>query len=219
MQHTLYYLPLRARAEATRMILAYGEINYEDVTVDMGTWSTTMKSNTSKFPFGQVPSLTLPSGTSVAQSGAIIRYVAKLAGIYPDNLEQAAIGDMVVELCQEMNPINPIVNWFELGSDAYNASYSTYFGTLDARLESLQRILGTGQFFGGESVSHGDFALFHIFDNTLLVKPDSLADFPQLKEWLDRMNAIPQLKQYLQQRPQPPLVGKESSFIRSMTVG
>jgi glutathione S-transferase len=152
------------------------------------------------------------------QSGAIIRYVAKLSGVYPEDIEQAAIGDMVVELCLEMNAINPLVNWFDFGSDAYNASYSAYFGILDARLESLQRILGAAHFFGGENVCHGDFVLFHVLDSTLLVKPDSLAAFPQLRVWIDQMNAIPQLTTYLRQRPQPPLVGKEGSFIRSLAV-
>lgn len=196
------------------MILAFGNIAYNDEIVDFERWPT-LKIDGEKIPFSQLPVLSLPSGRSIAQSGAIIRYVAKLAGVYPQDMERAAVADMILELAMEMNPINPIVNWFAVDSEPYTSAYNSYFAALPARLVALQNILGESAFFGGDVVSHGDFLLFHTLDNTILVKPDSLASFGKLIDWMDRMNAIPRLKEYLEKRPGPPFVGREGSFIRT----
>jgi len=212
---TLYYLPLRARGEAIRLILAYGEIPYKDVIAYYPNWTTTMKGDTTRFPFGQLPVLELPSGLHLAQSGAILRYVAKLANVYPEDLERAAIADMVLETAMEMNPINPILNFFPVGSDLYTSAYATYFAALPARLASLQNILGDELFYGGDKISHGDFLLFHILDNTVLVKPDALTDYPKLVEWKDRVASIPQVKKYLENRPGPSDVGKDGTLIKT----
>ena len=211
---TLYYLPLRARGEAIRLILAYGEIPYKNIVVDFPTW-TTLKGDTVRFPFSQLPVLELPSGLHLAQSGAILRYVAKLANVIPEDPERAAVADMVLETAMEMNPINPILNFFPIGSDLHNSTYATYFAALPARLTSLQNILNDDLYFGGDKISHGDFLLFHILDNTVLVKPDALADFPKLVEWKERVGSIPQLKKYLENRPGPSEVGKEGTLMKT----
>lgn len=213
---TLYYLPLRARAEPIRMVLAYGNIAYDNVLVDFPNWPD-MKMDATSCPFGQLPVMKLPTGTNIAQSGAILRYVAKLAGVYPSDPERAAVADMVQELCLDMNPINPILNFFPKGSDQYNSAYDSYFATLGDRLKSLQRSLKSEKFFGGNDIpSHGDFALFHILDSTVTVKPDALNEFPTFQTWMENMKSIPQLKKYLEERPGFDQVGAPGSHIKSL---
>jgi glutathione S-transferase len=156
----------------------------------------------------------LPSGATIVQSGAIARYAAKLAGVYPADPEVAAKADMIQELTMEMNPINPILNWFPKDSESYNSTYSSYFAAFDERMASVQTVLGGERFFGGNDVpSHGDFCLFHILDCTLTVKQDALDAFPALQAWMKSMKSIPQLQKYLIERPVPPEVGKEDSFL------
>mmetsp|Transcript_37051 Transcript_37051/g.73750 ORF Transcript_37051/g.73750 Transcript_37051/m.73750 type:complete len:217 (-) Transcript_37051:61-711(-) len=214
MLHTLHYLPLRARAEQIRLILAYGCIPYNDVIVQFDTWPS-VKSDQSKCLFSQLPCLTLPSGAVIAQSGAITRYVAKLAGIYPADIERAAKADMIQELTMDMNTINPILNWVPKDSESYNKLYDTYFSSFDNRMSTVQTILGAEKFLGGNAQPcHADFSLFHIVDATLTVKPDALDTFPALKDWLVHMMAIPSLQKYMKDRLQPPHVGKDKSFIR-----
>lgn len=212
---TLYYLPVRARAEQIRLILSFGNIPFEDVTISFDQWATE-KSNSEKFRFGQLPVLILPNGMSIAQSGAITRYVAKLVGIYPSDPEKAAVSDMVQELAMEMNVINPILNWFPLDSEQRTKEYASYFSTFDSRMAALRRILGSQQYFGGEGPSHGDFCMLHILDVTLTVKPDALDNHSELKEWVERMKTIPQVQRYLSERPQPPQVGRDGSQLRFM---
>lgn len=66
------------------------------------------------------------------------------------------------------------------------------------------------------SFSHGDFLLFHILDNTLLAKPEALTGHPKLEDWMARIHAIPQIKEYLQKRPGPAQVGKDGTLIRTL---
>ena len=214
---TLYYLPVRARAEPIRMILAYGKIPFNDVTVSFEQWPE-MKVDKIRCPFGQLPCMTLANGVTIAQSGAITRYVAKLANIYPLDAERAAKADMIQELGMEMNQINPVLNWFPVGSDTYNTLYASYFAAFPGRMEAVENILGTDRFFGGDKPCHADFILFHVLDVTLSVKPDALTEYAKLTAWLAQMNGIPQLQKYLADRPGPPAVGKEGSLLRSQAV-
>jgi glutathione S-transferase len=194
------------------MILAYGNIPYEYNVVSFEQWPA-LKADKSKCPFGQVPAMTLPSGVTIAQSGAIARYAAKLAGLYPADPEVAAKADMIQELTMEMNPINPILNWFPKDSDSYISMYQTYFAAFDERMTSVQSILGSEKFFGGNEVpSHGDFCLFHVLDNTLTVKKEALDAFPTMQTWMSNMSSIPQLQKYLSERPGD--VGREGSFLQ-----
>ena len=217
MRMILHYLPVRARGEPIRMILAYGRIPYDDVIISFENWATA-KADKVRFPFGQVPAMTLPSGLNIAQSGAITRYVAKLANIYPEDPERAAKADMIQELGMEMNPINPVLNWFPVDSDSYNSMHTSYFAAFAGRMEAVVAVLGNDKYFGGDNQPcHADFILFHLLDVTTTVKPDALESFPVLQRWMADMNAIPQLQEYLAQRPGPPLVGREGSFLRERT--
>jgi glutathione S-transferase len=79
MSITLNYLPLRARAEATRMILEHGKVPYDYVELSFGEWGEA-KEKGEICNFGQLPSMKTVKGTVISQSGAIVRYCAKLAG-------------------------------------------------------------------------------------------------------------------------------------------
>jgi glutathione S-transferase len=68
----LFCIPSRARAEPIRMLLAYGKIQFEDVVIPFNGWPKEKRDRT-RFPFAQVPTMQLPSGTAIAQTSALIR--------------------------------------------------------------------------------------------------------------------------------------------------
>ncbi len=129
----LWYLPFRARAESTKMILAYGGVEYEDITVSFQDWGSKVKKEGlgTIHQFGQLPSMQMANGAIVSQSCAIselavqlsscrslpcaqliaVRYAGHLANVCPSTPEACAEADMIVQLALEMNAINPIVNW------------------------------------------------------------------------------------------------------------
>merc|ERR1711908_87784 len=73
---TLVYFTARAKAEAPRMLLEYGCIPYEDVTVDE-FWGNGPAAYQSEAAFGQLPLLDV-DGQQIVQSGSICRYCASL---------------------------------------------------------------------------------------------------------------------------------------------
>ena len=65
----------------------------------------------SEVPFGQLPMLVVDDTVHIWQSGAIVRYLAKLAGIMPGDPVLAAQVDAIFEQTQELfAPLNPTVN-------------------------------------------------------------------------------------------------------------
>eukprot|EP00199_Chlamydomonas_sp_CCMP681_P008557 CAMPEP_0119106804 /NCGR_PEP_ID=MMETSP1180-20130426/6329_1 /TAXON_ID=3052 ORGANISM="Chlamydomonas cf sp, Strain CCMP681" /NCGR_SAMPLE_ID=MMETSP1180 /ASSEMBLY_ACC=CAM_ASM_000741 /LENGTH=97 /DNA_ID=CAMNT_0007092193 /DNA_START=74 /DNA_END=363 /DNA_ORIENTATION=- len=88
----LVYFALPGRGETTRVLLALGGIPFKDTHVGFGAEWEGLKP---KAPFGQVPYLEV-DGTIYAQSSAIERYAASLAGVYPTApLEQLKVDQLV----------------------------------------------------------------------------------------------------------------------------
>ena len=130
---TLYYLPLRARMENARLVLAYGNVAYDYVELSFAEWGVAKPLN-EICNFNQLPAMKTEKGTVISQSGAILRYCAKIAGCFPADIDEAAEADMIVELTQEMNVINPLICYVPLGSDAYKEKHATYFGAFPAQI-------------------------------------------------------------------------------------
>ncbi len=211
---TLYFLPMRAQAESIRMILHYGEIEFQDVIISMMDWDTVKK--TSKIaPFGQLPSLQLPSGEIIAQTGAIVRFAAKLARIYPEDPIAAARADMIYEFAQDLSMINPILNFWPIITDEWSKAYTSYFEQLPASLAIVQNLLGHETFFGGSTPHHGDFEMFHVLDSCVLVNATTLDNFPLLQAFYNRMKDMPAIQHYLANRAPVQMLGLCGSYMQT----
>jgi hypothetical protein len=92
----LYYFNIPGKGEAIRLACAYGEIPLDDFRMHANEFHELKVSG--KIPFGQVPALSVDDDTMLFQSAAIMRYVGKLAGLYPTNDDlYAAKIDMAVD--------------------------------------------------------------------------------------------------------------------------
>jgi glutathione S-transferase len=156
-------------------------------------------------------------GVTVAQSGSIARYCAKLAGCYPDDPAKCAFNDAVFELGQEMCTINPLINCYAVG-DQFNQVSRWYFSQLPAHLESLERqlLISTAQedhsFFGGASPAHSDFNVYHHLSNAQLVEPSCVTSAP-LEDWMESMEALHSMRAYLQERPSLVGIGTDPGLV------
>jgi glutathione S-transferase len=209
----LSYLSLRARAEPIRMVLCYGNVPFENHIITMKDWPS--KKNDKKIaPFGQLPSLELPNGEILAETGAIIRLAAKLANVFPLDIYDAAKADMIFELAVDMNMINPILNFFAVDTERWQTAHDDYFAKLPFHLKNLNELLDGKEFFGGSTPHHGDFAIFHVLFNSKAVQPECLDNFPAMNEYVERVRNLPAIAKYLRERPSEKENGTEGSFIQ-----
>merc|ERR1712088_817059 len=81
------YFDAQAKGELARLLLAAGNIDYEDFRVGFADWPGEIKATT---PFGQMPVLYW-DGEELAQSMAIARFVARKVGL---------AGNSDLEFCQ-----------------------------------------------------------------------------------------------------------------------
>ena len=101
---TIHYGDGPGRGEVTRMLLAYGGVAYEDIRYAGADFAAITKTapesddptNGCKFPFNQLPALEI-DGTFIAQTSTLARYAARLVGLYPAGLEEAAKSDEIFE--------------------------------------------------------------------------------------------------------------------------
>lgn len=92
----LYYFNIPGKGEPIRLACAYGGVPLEDFRMHANEFHD-LKVN-GKLAFGQVPALSVDDDTMITQSAAIMRYVGKLAGLYPTNDDlYAAKIDMLVD--------------------------------------------------------------------------------------------------------------------------
>ncbi|GFH29640.1 uncharacterized protein HaLaN_28333, partial [Haematococcus lacustris] len=76
----LIYFDIPGKAELTRVLLNVGNVPFEDYTISREQWAELKPT----MPYGQIPVLEV-DGKQLAQSSAIERYAARLAGLYPQD--------------------------------------------------------------------------------------------------------------------------------------
>ncbi|KNC80043.1 hypothetical protein SARC_07589 [Sphaeroforma arctica JP610] len=192
---TLYYLPIRAKAEAIKYILKYGNVDFDDVTIPWSDWGAE-KEKQEICKLGQLPSIKTKDGNLYIQSNAIIRYVASLANITPTTPEGILKADEVLDVADEMHGCNFLCNGHEEGSEAFNTAKETYFTKMPNWLSASERILGDGSYFNGETPSYGDFAILHPLMLAQYLDSSLLKEYAKLDAWYAKMCSIESVKQH-----------------------
>jgi len=199
----LMYFNGRGRAEVARLILAEADIKYEDCRIEGKVWAEQHKS---KAPFGQMPVLIVGGKTSIAQSGAIVRYLAKLAGLYGKTLEEQARIDMIGEAFA--GDINTTFGsaWFEKDPKAkeeklakfWNDTFPNYSGLLEKQLKFNTK---GGGWFVGNSLTLADIIAFNDLSRFLAIKPECLNASPNLHQLVTRVGTLPKIAKWVSTRP------------------
>jgi len=204
--YKLYYFPVRARAEAIRLILHYKQIPFEDIRVTKEEWPA----KKSTFAFGQMPVLEV-DGRQIAHSWSILRYLANKYGLAGQSESETVTLDQTLELWRDYvdssSPYVAIRAGFVEG-DKEKIRKEKLLPALEKFGPHLERILkesGSG-FFGKSGVSYVDFyiaeAVFSLygFEKELLE-----SKYPFLVEHLKRVHALPELQNYLSTRKSSPI--------------
>ena len=101
---TLGYWDIQGLGQPLRMILAYLDIEHEDIVYDnttlLTTWVTDIKPNLG-LDFPNVPYYK-DGDLKITQSLAIIRYIGKKHGMYGKSDEESAKIDMLLEFSRDL---------------------------------------------------------------------------------------------------------------------
>lgn len=204
--YVVHYLDARARAEPIWLLLSYARV--PAVRHDFSLAELQNGARVRDFPTSQLPVLEIvESGAQIAQSGTIMRYLARQHGLVPDDALEAAKVDEVFELSQEFGRVNPFVNIYnkeQAKIDEFlrkGAGDGSGYPVLP-RLDALASRLGEMLFFGGDKPAYCDFNCFHYLDNLDTLLPNILKDHQLLIDWMVRLANLPDVKTYLASRAQ-----------------
>ena len=198
----LIYFYLRALAEPPQMMMHCAGVKYRyEMAWDYygKPWSDAKP----EVHFGQLPVLVVNDTVHIWQSGAIVRYLAKLAGFMPGDLVLAAQVDAVFEQTQELfDPLNPTVN-VKIGEE--HLKFKTMFlSSFPGILENFARQLELnedGAYFFGSQPYYCDFSAYHHFSLATILQQDILNSFPSILDFMRAVENLPGVKEYLASRP------------------
>ncbi|EDV25288.1 Glutathione S-transferase [Trichoplax sp. H2] len=207
-KYILHYLDIDARAELIRLILAYDDIHFKEILYSFEEWPTVKE----KFPYETVPVLVM-DGKEVAQSGAITRYLARVAGINGKTTTEKAMADMYVDT---------------FIYDIVEKSYSFRLPALEPdeekrkekaqeflkeklipfldQLEELYKKNGGGPWFCGETFTYADLAYFRMVNNVHDLVMQVPTPHPHLQENYERTANIPRIAEYQKNKKQDRII-------------
>lgn len=227
---TLYYLPLRGRAECLRMMLAYAGLPYTNRVVSLDEWPALKPSMPpglgAEFPNRPkgnrgLPVLELPDGTRMPESVDIALHIARVATdagtpLLPSDPKEAEVAAKMYEASQSLPlawPMACLVRFPVEKAEAIMRGESMgewmegprSFDRLMPTLRALVKELGDGPFFGGERPHYGDFGVWRVADNLTLLDPEAHKGLGRAWDaWVQRMSGLPGCSEYLANRPGPP---------------
>ncbi|XP_076821312.1 glutathione S-transferase 1-like [Clavelina lepadiformis] len=194
--YKLVYFDGRGRAELPRMLFAEAGVKYEDFRVKEN-WA----SEKPKTPFGKLPVLTVDGGEPLAESGAIVRYLAREFDLDGGSSIHAAQADMIHTAVIDLSNDFP---YFEEDK----AKLAERVKTLEEKKANLvfekieERLKASGsQFLVARKLTYADIAVasfvdaFKDFDDSFIKK------FPCLDALQQRIASRPNIKKWFDNRP------------------
>ena len=181
------------RAEPIRIAFHAAGIDFEDDRISFVTFGE-MRHTTR---FSSVPVLEI-DGAAVTQSNAIACYVGKMAGLYPEDAQQALYCDEAMEAIEDL--LHHTVHTFGLqGEELQRAREKLVDGWLSVYLTGLAELLsrGGGEYFADGRMTVGDLKVFtqtrSLLNGTLDHVPTDIVErlAPELVEHKERIEKDP----------------------------
>merc|ERR1712168_1590963 len=169
--YKLIYFESKGRAELTRCMFAYGDIQYTDERFPRAEWPEKKKS----LPFSQLPIL-MVDDKPLPQSKAIARYVAKEVGLVPENNLQAAYCDAMVDSLDDIMGAMGKIRFSDKSEEDKKKEFTeVYFpNTLQPFLVKLEKRLSEKVWLLGDKMYWADIALAMMLGNLKAGKPEMM---------------------------------------------
>ncbi|KFM70752.1 Glutathione S-transferase Mu 1, partial [Stegodyphus mimosarum] len=189
---TLGYWDIRGLAEPIRYLLHYKKVDFEDKRyLSYDDWQNDKFQLNLDFP--NLPYY-IDDKVKLTQSTAILRYLARKHGLDGKTEEEK----VRIELAEQQI--------FDFRTSMIRTCYNPEFekikaefvNSVPAQLKLFAAFLGDRKFLAGDQVTYVDFMAYDTFDFYRLLIPGVYDDFPTLKSYQDRIEALPELQEYFQ---------------------
>jgi len=193
--YTLYSMQRSGNSYKVRLALAQLRIPYELVEIDILKGETHTPDFLAKNPSGQIPLLEVEAGRYLAESNAILWFLAEESDLLQqDPVERATI---LQWLFFEQHAIVPNIGaayfWLCLvkgGRDLQQHSIDDWMEEGQRALGVMEKHLAANRFFAGARYSVADIALY-AYTHLAQECDFDLTPFPALRAWLARVAAEP----------------------------
>ena len=189
----LYDFAASANCYKVRLLAAQLGLELERVPVDLFAGESQTPEHMARNPAGRTPVLELESGEHLAESGAILLFLAEGTPLLPaDKLGRARAAQW---LFFEQNLLEPNIGtgrfWILTGrAEGHEALVERWQKVGRHSLDVLERQLAANQFLLGDDYSVADIGLYaytHVAGDAGI----ELADYPAVEAWLERVQAQP----------------------------
>jgi glutathione S-transferase len=172
-----------------RLLLAQLGLEYERVPTDIFAGESTTPAHLARNPAGRTPVLELPSGETLAESNAILLYLAEGTSLMPADLLQRARAWQW--LFFEQNFLEPNVGtarfWRLTGRDAERPEvFAARVEAGRASLDALEGHLDGCRFLLGDAYTVADVSLFayaHVAGDAGI----DMQPYPAVRTWLENV--------------------------------
>ncbi|KAJ3364364.1 hypothetical protein GGF32_001888 [Allomyces javanicus] len=174
--YQVYYFPAKGRAETIRLVLEAAGAKYENKYP--ADWAAEKPS----LPFGQLPALVITDDktkqtTTLAQSAAIVRYLARKYNLVAADPLDAALGDSVWESVSDVT--NAMINVVFRTAEADKPAAIEKFKTeilppfIKAHTALLEKNGNKGIYFG-DKITYVELAVFNAIDSLEKIVPGAI---------------------------------------------
>ncbi|XP_064400046.1 glutathione S-transferase Mu 4-like [Halichondria panicea] len=196
---TLAYWKIRGLAQPIRLLLKYNELEFDNVMYQQGDAPDYSREGwlSVKFTLGlDFPNLPymIDGDTKITQSNAILRHVARKFDLCGNTETEMAMVDMLENQAMDFR------NGFT--RVCYNSNYESlkedYIKAAKDKIKAFSTFLGGKKWFIGDKLTFVDFVLYELLDQHRMFEPSLFAELPNLKEFLDKFEALPPIKAYME---------------------
>jgi glutathione S-transferase len=194
MLHLYDFLP-SGNGYKVRLLLHKLGLPFKLTELDLAKGETRTPEFLKKNPNGRIPTLELEDGTCLAESNAILCYLADDTGFWPD--DRLARARILQWLFFEQYSHEPYIAVARAWKHLPGGMNELQQAQLPARikggyqaLDVMERVLDGGSFLAGDRFGLADIALYaytHVADEGGF----DLGGYPAIRAWLDRVAALP----------------------------
>lgn len=205
----LKYFALQGLAEQIRLVLEHAGASYEYITQDFTKWEAEKE----HAPLGQLPVLTAVNhrkpekSVDIAQSSAIVRYLAHRLGLAGETPEDQALLDMFHESLNEIRAEHTF-KVYKVADDLKEANKLAYLETAIPKFINLmeKKIGAENETFLGGKITYMDIVLYDFMRSQNNNYPNAFSESLSPNMWrvYSNVNESQRIKEYnASDRPKP----------------